>query len=673
MKIYKLVNGTTTYLVPSSNVNYKEGARRVEFPSLGKLNSSKTKVLNSDEDITFVNSYDKDDITVNVVSISGKPVGSEIVIPISTILFVESNSERASTSVYVSNKDYSDVKHIRLDESETLSGLIIKLTGTPVSGGGGYIEVTKSQADALITSSGLSKGALYKITDRGDRGIILMATDVNKLAKHGKRIMLHPNPDIPIWADDDTTITSASLRVRGGKVFFNESGNIGTATSYHELDEFDWVEVPKASFSNDEYIEVEFEIAYDYENDWVEMQRDKKNNVATSPFGLVTDMGFSEWNPVDATDWLRAPMINNEFTICCNNPYAQFISSNECFIIMDNKCALIANNVVKNPYGLGSIKNNMLIDGNTSEFTGAIVNNECTLIEDNYLIGQDVAISFNRVDGEIKTNNCDGSILPEEEFPRHANISRNEAANIKNNNTRIISMNYIKGDIDGNNVGGSLSLNSGKKIINNTCAGTNGNVIYNQVDIIENNTCTGIGRNIGTIIKDNNIGGGIADCECYSIGACQNTGNILRVESNYYQGNDVGFPYAVPNTVADLQNIDHEKVSFTKEFIGQPLVVGTPVVIGYLPKVNCRVLALRIYGNLLTSSTDSAELLVKTGSDTLASELITSLNSSGFDYAMIPVNSTVDWQPVTIEALVEDIDGGQIVIDFEYSKMYTPL
>ena len=554
-----------------------------------------------------------------------------------------------------------------------MSTLVEYMQAKIPGGGGGYIEVTKAQADSLIAESKLSKGAFYKITDRGDRGIILMATDVNKLAKHGKRIMLHPNPDIPIWASEDNAVEIDDLRVRGGKVYKNLTGDFGSASNYHTLNPIHWEFVSKSSFSNNEYIEAEFEIAYDYENDWIEMQSDKRNNVSTIPFALAGDMGFSAWNPVDATDWLRVPMINNEFTICCNNPYTQFISSNECFVIMDNKCALIANNVVKDPDGLGSIKNNMLIDGNTSEFTGAIVNNECTLIEDNYLIGQGSTISFNRVDGEIKNNNCDGSILPEEEFARHANISRNEAANIKNNNTRIIAMNYIKGDIDGNNIGGSLSLNSGEKIINNTCAGTNGNVIYNQVDIIENNTCTGIGRNIGTIINDNNIGGAIADCECYSIGACQNTGNIVRVESNYYQGNDVGFPYAVPNTVVDLQNIDHEKVSFTKQLAGQPLVVGTPVVIGYLPKIGCRVLDLRVYGNSLTSSTDAAELHIKTGSDTLSSELIPDLNNNGYGQIMMLPKSTVDWQPVTIEAVTEDIDGGQIVIEFEYSKLYTPL
>ena len=46
---------------------------------------------------------------------------------------------------------------------------------------------------------------------------------------------------------------------------------------------------------------------------------------------------------------------------------------------------------------------------------------------------------------------------------------------------------------------------------------------------------------------------------------------------------------------------------------------------------------------------------------------------SGFAKAVISVNSTVDWQPVTIEAVVEDIIGGQIVIDFEYSKIYNQL
>lgn len=46
---------------------------------------------------------------------------------------------------------------------------------------------------------------------------------------------------------------------------------------------------------------------------------------------------------------------------------------------------------------------------------------------------------------------------------------------------------------------------------------------------------------------------------------------------------------------------------------------------------------------------------------------------SGFAKAVIPSVSKLDWQPVTIEATIEDITGGQIIIDFEYSKLYTPL
>lgn len=58
------------------------------------------------------------------------------------------------------------------------------------------IEVTYSQLSSYITASALFPNGVYKITDRGDAGIIVQAVSTNLLSKTGIRLMKCPKKDV---------------------------------------------------------------------------------------------------------------------------------------------------------------------------------------------------------------------------------------------------------------------------------------------------------------------------------------------------------------------------------------------------------------------------------------------------------------------------------------------
>ncbi len=88
--------------------------------------------------------------------------------------------------------------------------------------GGGIISKTYTEAQALITASGLIAGSLYKITDRGDLGLILLATQANAFGLSGQGGFLNADfrnagtyPDVPGFTTQrgmwDTTLVTVEL------------------------------------------------------------------------------------------------------------------------------------------------------------------------------------------------------------------------------------------------------------------------------------------------------------------------------------------------------------------------------------------------------------------------------------------------------------------------------
>ena len=396
-------------------------------------------------------------------------------------------------------------------------------------------ELTKAQLDALVSGSQLSIGMRYKITDRGDRGITLTAISSNKLSLEGIRTMLCPKTyrletlDTNIWKGVwHSTKTAAidDLMIWGGLVWKNLTGAIGTATNDIALDVVNWIEIPKASFTNNEYIEIIFSIHYDYERDWIVKQWDKNSN----EFGIPKE-GYEEYistlgkNPVDISDWnytnddtTNELLIRNKCVGIWNNVEGIKIHHNICTGAIYGNSFTVANksisgNYIGSPYG--SISNNRLpnsIDANYCEGISGNTNNGS--INGNQIVG---SINTNSNNGFIINNNCE-TISGNTSGGRIAwNVCRGVIQN--NTNTNSIETNAC-GNIIGN-------ANSGQ-IINNTNGGGINNNTVNVTSIAGN-------HNLGSIDSNSNIGSISTNLNGGSINSNSGTGDI----TNAWSGKDI--------------------------------------------------------------------------------------------------------------------------------------
>lgn len=234
--------------------------------------------------------------------------------------------------------------------------------------------ITYAEATILATNSLLKVNQYYTITDRGDRGIRLMAVSVSIFSIDGERYMLCPTIDTNIssnnlygWFSQSPSTTTGLINttfIHGGKVWSNISNNIGTAIDDFTLSPTDWIVISKSSFTNHEYTQKTFKIKYDFLTDEIYEQSDELGNTVGGYVGISIDLGY---NPCDVTDWLcfyrtfnaalsglNAGTLVNYYR-CINNTVQQGIFNNYLNIdygnvsylsINDNiKCKKIANNV----------------------------------------------------------------------------------------------------------------------------------------------------------------------------------------------------------------------------------------------------------------------------------------------------------------------------------------
>lgn len=370
------------------------------------------------------------------------------------------------------------------------------------------VEVTKSQLDTLISNSQLQLGISYKITDRGDRGITLKAISNNQLSLEGIRNMLCPKSYIVgsldtnswkgVWNISKTAVAD-DLFIWGGLVWKNLTGAIGTSLSEIALDATNWVVIPKASFVNNEYIELIFSVLYDYDADWILEQYDKKGNT----FGLSKER-YDEYlsalgaNPVDITDW--------NFTD--DDVTDRFLS--------DNKCVGVWNN-----------KEDIKILGNFC--TGQISGNRFTA-SGKIISGNIIGGTY----GNIKDNNI-GS-----------DISGNYCLSITGNtNTSSIDANYVTGPIANNSNTSYIRANSGCDSISNNSNGgriawnvtTGGSIVSNtNGGSIETNFANNINSNANTgqIISNKNMSD--ISSNTSAVTTISNNGNTGSISSNSITG-----------------------------------------------------------------------------------------------------------------------------------------
>jgi hypothetical protein len=393
----------------------------------------------------------------------------------------------------------------------------------PIVGGGGeiYSEVTRAEAETLVTGSTLEPGNFYKITDRGDQGILLQATSTNTFAPEGVRYMLvpttyeqitlGPNTWLGIWYSGLTPVID-DLVIWGGHVWRNTSGSVGSADDDITLNAADWTVVPKASFGAGEYISMHFPIIYDFTNDWIAKQWNGAGNIMGIDFQTQSIYSFP-YNGCDVTDWNMATMpgvfFSNTAVAIFNNALCSDIRWNKNEFTIKNNVLCTSINQNTNPVDISA--NNGLVGG------GIVIekNSNRSGISDNG--GNVRRIVGNLNDGAIQTN-TGGNIQ----------WNTNSGGIDNNTNTGNIEQNSNNADISSNSNGGNINFNSNAGVISgNTNSGA---VIRNSnVGVIRNNSTVGAiqdNSNMGDIESNSNLNGVTGNSNVGKIFANSNDGTI---------------------------------------------------------------------------------------------------------------------------------------------------
>lgn len=216
---------------------------------------------------------------------------------------------------------------------------------------------TYAEMQTLISTSQLDTQTNYKITDRGDRGLIFRAATTNQLEFDGIRYMLCPttyvattdtygNVWIGVWnATKQATAVENNLTIWNGLVWKAGATLAGTAP---DAVGSGWVVVPKATFTNHEYKEMIFGVSYDFEEDWINKQWDQKNNrwgsgkiVAGSMIDIINSYGSAiatTANLADLCDWNYDCdyMIENNGYVFTNNSITSSVAANTCIVVCNN-------------------------------------------------------------------------------------------------------------------------------------------------------------------------------------------------------------------------------------------------------------------------------------------------------------------------------------------------
>lgn len=316
------------------------------------------------------------------------------------------------------------INHQSLDARQLLNLVVDYLQANP----GGSAAILKTHAETVALTGNFVAGQQYLITNKGDRGIIVTAATVNKLNKQATRVMLCPafygiganggNNWIGVW-NATKSAAADDLTIWGGLVWKNLTGAIGTATNDTALDATNWVVVPKASFSNSEYIQMVFSCNYDLVNDWIGGQWDTAGNYAGIDY--LTEQVEGQWgvNYCDITDWNFASsgkgFSDNKCLGVYNNSNTEDISRNVVkYAIYNNSNTgdIRDNNVgseISNNSNAGEIRDNMTPvnlanNSNTGKILGNVINGS---IENNSNAG---VIQFNMNNGDIHANSNAGYI-----------------------------------------------------------------------------------------------------------------------------------------------------------------------------------------------------------------------------------------------------------------------
>ena len=340
------------------------------------------------------------------------------------------------------------------------------------------IDITRDDLYLGLTSSTLTKGAIYYITDKK---IWLKALDVNLISNSGQRKMTIVRNEayrstLPntygIWKETGITYSIGDKVVWGATVWENLTGNVGY-WDYGSGDygwsvstilgpPEDWISISNSNTTY--YVDKIFDVKYDIIEDFIYSQSDDRGNIIYSQNPIVNTY---EPLSIEKTDWgdnlttnniNNGPIVNN-IGVVNDNRFCGYINQNIGNIISNsNISGGISRNTSTNTGNYGGIYNNDL--GNNSYF--GITNN--TLFYN---------IRFNTNSGGIYANNIQGAIT---DNSNNGNINQNNGIGniIGNSNAGGIAFNILSSSISYNNNNGSISSN------NLSAPGTDFMIAYNS-------------------------------------------------------------------------------------------------------------------------------------------------------------------------------------------------
>lgn len=354
------------------------------------------------------------------------------------------------------------------------------------------VDKTYAQMEALIAAEELNPFLWYKISDRGDRGLVFRAASTNRLESDGIRYMLCPatyavgvdaydNDWIGVWnATKQATAAEGQLCIWNGLVWVAGATMDGNAP---DTETSGWTVIPKASFTNNEYVEMILGVTYDFNGDWIDKQWDNKGNIfglSKYYYTISREIEGEPINPIDYCDWNSE---NNNYLFSLNKCSYCYNNSNAGLGIFSN---VVSGDISGNSNN-GTIYNNITKTISNNSNSGEIGGNYCGQIMNNSNIGN---ISGNSNNGGINNNTCDGSISNNKNFGPISTNSNNGGI-YDNSNQGAISGNSNAGAIndngnldfilDNSNIGSiHYNLNNGE--ISNNSSGANPCVIHHNIN-----------------------------------------------------------------------------------------------------------------------------------------------------------------------------------------------
>lgn len=263
------------------------------------------------------------------------------------------------------------------------------------------INLTYSEAQTAITNSTLNEGAYYKLSDKADKGIILLATSSNSFSLNGVGLFLNAdfqlqgdysditgfdqNKNIWVSSNEGTYTNNQVVIWNGLHYLIRDDSQFDGNNPQTNIDAY---QIILKSIDNGGYILENDFILYDLKNDEIICRQDKRGNIVyttsldsfkfgsnDTTFNIV--FNNSIFNCINSKGNTHFNFIKNTSIIFCSNDFTGTFSSNN---IINNNITIQDTSIVskcnlERPLEVIVFSGGIEFNGNTcsassSDFTG---------------------------------------------------------------------------------------------------------------------------------------------------------------------------------------------------------------------------------------------------------------------------------------------------------------